>query len=201
MDAGDRANVTWSLQDSHTHGKGLCADAQGLELTMVPAVSLHLHLDAILQVPNHVCMALTAPCPQHLPAKHLSSAEHPPPPPHRAEPLVSLHWEGCSAPESACSWTVPASVWGLGPLESGFQGPAKAGRKGATGCLVTTAQASPQGPGEKQSKQGLALPVPGPQAMAMRTERELTLPRAREGLGRFSRLPSAKHLPCTRLEL
>ena len=48
---------------------------------------------------------------------------------------------------------------------------------------------------------GLALPVHCPQAMATRTEKEVTLPRAREGLGRFSRLPSAKHLPCTRLEL
>lgn len=61
MDAGDGANVTWSFQASHVHGKGLCADAQYLELTMAPAASLHLHLNAILQVPNHACMALTAP--------------------------------------------------------------------------------------------------------------------------------------------
>ena len=40
-----------------------------------------------------------------------------------------------------------------------------------------------------------------PQAMATQTEKEVTLSRAREGLGRFSRLPSAEHLPCTRLEL
>ena len=43
--------------------------------------------------------------------------------------------------------------------------------------------------------------MPCPQAMASQTEKAVTLPRAREGLGRFSRLPSAEHLPCTQLEL
>ena len=33
-------DVTGSLQDSHTQGKGLRADTQGLELTMAPAASL-----------------------------------------------------------------------------------------------------------------------------------------------------------------
>ena len=38
-----------------------------------------------------------------------------------------------------------------------------------------------------------------PQAVAAHTEKEVTLPRAREEPGRFSRLPSADHLLCTQL--
>lgn len=67
---------------------------------------------------------------------------------------------------------------------------------------MTTAQASPPGPpGEKQSRQGAGPPCALSPGNGSTIEKEMTLPRARERLGRFSRLPSAGHLPCTRLEL
>lgn len=103
-------------------------------------------------------------------------------------------------PESAHSWTVPASVWGLGLPRVGVPGPSQGWQRGGHRMPCDYRTGITFRASWREAEQAGGWPS-CPQAMATQTEKEVTLSRAREGLGRFSRLPSAEHLPCTRLEL
>ena len=138
------------------------------------------------------------PDPWHLRAIPLGPrAPRKPPNPDWAEPPVTPHQAGCSAPVCTRGWAAPSSLWGQDPTSVGVPVPSRGhGTPSLNPEQISHRGPVPEGSGSREGR-WLALPKSPPRATAAQTEQNVTLAGAREGLARFGRLPSAEPLLCT----